>query len=150
MIRILALLLALSSPAFAADVTVNCFNPAGGANSQQPCQYSNAAPVSTLVSGSGSGTDTAAHQIIAAQGSGILMYISSAQCFRTDGGTTATTVTLSDNATTVIGLPNSGGGGGNNMVFQIPLIVAANTALTFTSSNNITTTYCNAQGYKGK
>jgi hypothetical protein len=150
MIWLLSLLTFLAAPAYAADVTVNCFNPSGGANSAQPCQYSNAAPVATLVSGSGSGTNTSAHTIIGAQGANIKMYISSVQCFRTDAGTTADFVTLNDNAATVIGIPNGGGGGGNNIVFQIPIIVAANTAFTFTANAGVSTIYCDAQGYQGQ
>jgi hypothetical protein len=102
--------------------------------------------VSNLVSGSGSGTDTAAHTIIAAptSASARRIYVTSAQCFRTDAGTTAIRVTLNDDGGTVIGLPNSGGGGGSN-----PLTVPAATALTFTASSGVTSVYCNAQGFTG-
>jgi hypothetical protein len=154
MIRILALLVALLAPGIAhaqVSATVYCFNPSGGSGSQwQPCQYSNAAPVANLVSGAGNTTGTGATTIIAAQAAGIKMYISSLQCFRTDAGTTAIFATLNDGASTIIGIPNGGGGGGNNIVFQIPLVVAAATALTFTASGGVTTLYCNAQGYQGK
>jgi hypothetical protein len=107
--------------------------------------------ISNLVSGSGSGTDTAAHTIIATptSPSARRIYVSSVQCFRTDAGTTAIRVTLNDDASTVIGLPNSGGGGGSNLVFASPLTVPAATALTFTASTGTSTVYCNAQGFSG-
>lgn len=149
MIRILALLAFLASPAYAADVSIICYNPPGStANSSQPCQISNAAAVAAQVRGSGNSTGTGATTIIGSQGAGITMRISSAQCARTDAGTTAVFVTFNDSASTVMVVPNTGGGGGNNMVFQIPLLVAANTAFTFTDSSGITTMYCNAQGFK--
>lgn len=140
-----------SHAAWGADVTVQCWNPNGGAGNQtQPCQWSNGAPVVALLSGGASATNTGATTLIAAQGAGIKEYISSLQCGRTDAGTTAMRVTLNDNASTNIVIPNSGGGGMISTVFQIPLIVAANTALTFTPSASVTTVWCNAQGYQGQ
>jgi hypothetical protein len=103
-------------------------------------------PNGNVVSGSGSATGTGATTIIKAPNTGRL-YVTGTQCFRTDAGTSAVYVTLNDAASTVIGLANSGGGGGNNMVFTSPLLVAAQTALTFTASGSISTIYCNAQGY---
>jgi hypothetical protein len=39
--------------------------------------------------------------------------------------------------------------GGDNEVYETPLVVAANTALTFAPSASSSTIYCNAQGYAG-
>jgi hypothetical protein len=104
---------------------------------------------SNLVSGSGSATNTAATQIIAAPSSTRRIYVTGVQCARNDAGTSAVFVTLNDTSSTVIVLPNSGGGGGSNMVFASPLTVASATALTFTASGSISTIYCNAQGFTG-
>jgi hypothetical protein len=105
--------------------------------------------ISSLVSGSGSSTGTGATTIISAPASNRRIYVTSAQCGRTDAGTTAVFVTLNDDATTVVVVPNSGGGGGNNPVFPYALTVTRGTALTFTASSGISTIYCNAQGFTG-
>jgi hypothetical protein len=97
-------------------------------------------------SGSASATGTAATTIIAAPTAGKL-YVGGVQCGRTDSGTSASYVTLNDSASTILVLTNNGGGGGNNQAYSPPLIVAAMTALTFTSSASLTTVYCNAQAY---
>jgi hypothetical protein len=65
---------------------------------------------SDLVSGSGNATGTGATTIIAAPPATRRIYVTSAQCARTDTGTTAIFVTLNDDGATIIGLPNSGGG----------------------------------------
>jgi hypothetical protein len=111
--------------------------------------HAQSANTENLVSGSGSATDTAGHTIIAAPTTTRRLYIRSLQCYRTDAGTTAIRVTLNDDASTVIGLPNNGGGGGSNVVFESPLTLPAATALTFTASAGTTTVYCNAQGFSG-
>lgn len=102
-----------------------------------------------FVSGKASSTGTGATTVIAAQGASVKLYITSLQVGRNDAGTTAIFITLNDSASTVLVVPNMGGGGGNNITLPIPLVVAANTAFTFTSSASTTTIYCNAQGYKG-
>jgi hypothetical protein len=113
-----------------------------------PC-FRSLAVGSGLVSGAASATGTAATTIIAAQGTGVKIYITGVQCGRNDAGTTASTVTFDDGAATTIVLPNAGSGGINTISFNTPLVVAANTAFTFQSSASITTVYCNAQGYIG-
>ena len=103
-----------------------------------------------LIEGSGSATGTGATTIIAAvTPASLRMYIESVQCGRNDGGTSAIFVTFNDLNSTIMVVPNNGGGGGNNMVFGDPLIVAANTAFTFTASSGVSTLYCNAQGHTG-
>lgn len=101
------------------------------------------------VSGAASATGTGATTIIAAGGSGVKLYITSVQCYRSDAGTTAAYVTLDDGASTIVVLPNGGGGGGATLTLPIPLVVAANTAFTFTASTSLTTVYCSGQGFKG-
>lgn len=102
-----------------------------------------------FVSGAASATGTGATTIISAPGASVKLYITSLQCFRSDAGTTLAYVTLDDGASTLVALPNSGGGGGSNLTLPVPLVVAANTALTFTASTSLSTVYCQAQGYKG-
>jgi hypothetical protein len=113
------------------------------AHAQQPV-------TSNLVSGAGSTTGTGATTIIAAPTTTRRIYVTAVQCGRTDAGTTGIYVTLNDNASTIIVVPNTAGGGGNNMPFPSPLTVPAATALTFTSSGpGVSTLYCNAQGFTG-
>jgi hypothetical protein len=108
------------------------------------------APERNYVSGSGSGTDTNPHNIIAAPSiAGYRYYITGVQCGRTDAGTAASRVTFNDDGATVVVLPNAGNGGGSNVVFPVPLTVPRTTAFTMTSSASISTVYCSAQGYTG-
>jgi hypothetical protein len=97
-----------------------------------------------MVRGSASQTGTGATTIIAAQGAGVKIYVTGVQCKNT--GSTTTIVTLNDSASSVLIVPTSGG---DNEVYQTPLVLAANTALTFTPAAASTTLYCNAQGYWG-
>jgi hypothetical protein len=106
-------------------------------------------PQRNFVSGSGNATGTGATTIIAAPSiTGYRLYVRSVQCGRTDAGTTASRVTLNDDGSTVLVLPNTGGGGSSNVVFPMPLTVPRTTALTFTSSASISTVYCSAQAFE--
>lgn len=96
------------------------------------------------VRGTAGTTGTGATTLIAAQGAGLKIYVLTAQCFRSDTGTTQITGAFNDSVTTPFVLPPNGG---SNMVFSMPLVVAANTALTFTMVSGVTTATCNAQGY---
>jgi hypothetical protein len=105
-------------------------------------------PQGNFVFGSGNATNTAATTIIASPGASLRIYVTGVQCGRTDAGTTAIFVTLNDDKSTILVLPNSGGGGGNNIAFGDGRItVARGTALTLTASSGVSTLYCNAQGY---
>ncbi len=97
----------------------------------------------------GSSTGTGTFTIMAASGSASLHeYMTSMQCGRSDAGTAAITVAISDGTKTrTFVIPNNGGGGGNNMVFPAPIQFALNTAVTAAFSSGVTTGYCNAQGY---
>jgi len=101
-----------------------------------------------MLRGTASQTGTSATTLIAAQGSGVHIYVTGVQCKNT--GSTTTIVTLDDNETTgggtVLIVPAAGG---DNEVYQTPLVVASNTALTFTPTASESTIYCNAQGYSG-
>ena len=97
-----------------------------------------------FISGKGSQTSTTATTIIAAQGSGVKIYVTSIQCG--NSGASASTVALNDTSGLVMMNP---AGGGFTASFPVPLVVAANTALQFTPSSASTTQTCNAQGYAG-
>jgi hypothetical protein len=105
--------------------------------------------VDNVVSGAGNATGTGATTIIAAPTATRRIYVTAVQCGRTDAGSTGIFVTLNDNASTVIVVPNTGSGGGNNMPFPSPLTVPPATALTFTASSGVSTLYCDAQGFTG-
>ena len=98
-----------------------------------------------MVRGSASETGTSAGTILAASGSASLKeYLTDLEC----SNTSATTiyVTINDGASSIFIVP---AGGGNNNHFNVPLVAAANTAVTFTSSGSASTVYCSAQGYNG-
>lgn len=102
-----------------------------------------------LANGGGSSTGTGTFTILAASGSASLKeYVTGVQCGRSDAGTTAVTVAISDGTTTrTLVVPNNGGGGGNNVQFVTPVAYAANTAVTAAFSTGVTTGYCNAEGF---
>lgn len=91
---------------------------------------------------------TAPATIIPAPTDGTRLYIGSAQCGRTDAGTSAMYVTFNDAAKTVMILPNTGGGGGNNQQYVPALVVPVGSPFAFTESASTSVVMCNAQGYK--
>lgn len=103
--------------------------------------------------GTATSTSNTAVPLIGAQGAGTKIYVTGIECGRDDAGTAAIYVTLNDTETTGSGtqivIPNSGGGSMSGFIPTVPLMVAANTALTFTPSASTTTVRCNAQGYVG-
>lgn len=105
-----------------------------------------------MLRGNATSINTSATTLIAAQGAGIKIYVTDLACSRNDAGTSADTVTLNDTESTgnwSLDIPNVGGGGGFIKQFETPLVVAANTALTFQMSAGITTARCSAGGYAG-
>jgi len=98
---------------------------------------------------------TIATTFLPASGSASLKeYITDLTCTRSDAGTTAVTITLNDTLngstlSTVFDLPNNGGGGGYSHTYESPLVVAANTAATASSSASIATIHCSASGFYG-
>jgi hypothetical protein len=124
---------------FLAGILLSCAMLASAAAQQ---------PQGNFVFGSGNATNTAATTIIASPGTSLRIYVTGVQCGRNDAGTTAIRVTLNDDKSSVLVLPNAGGGGGNNMDFGEGVItVARGSPLTFTASAGTSTVYCNAQGY---
>jgi hypothetical protein len=123
--------------------TVNLGTLNGAATAANQVVGSNYGNQSNWVSGSGNVSTATQTQIIAAPSSSKL-YITNAQCFRTDAGTSMASVTFNDTAGTVEALP---AGGGSNVTFTTPLVVPATTAFKFTPSAALSTVYCSAQGY---
>jgi hypothetical protein len=97
-----------------------------------------------MLRGTAASTDTSAHSLIAAQGASVKIYPVALQCSNTSA--TDAMVTLNDTASTSFIVPHNSG---NNPVFPIPLALALNTALTFTSGTGVTTLTCNAQAFGG-
>lgn len=131
------------SQATAANLNATVVGTGTFAAQTTPQGGSNQANVANFVSGAANTTGSSITTIITAPGSGKL-YITGAQCFRTDAGTTTAFVTFNDAAGTTMILP---AGGGANAVFTTPLVGATTTAFRFTPSTGLTTVYCNAQGY---
>ncbi len=98
-----------------------------------------------MLRGSASQAGASATTLIGAQGAGVKIYVTGVQCKNTSTSVN-TFVTLNDSASSVLLAAELGG---DNEVFTTPLVVAANTALTFTPNASASTIYCNAQGYAG-
>lgn len=90
---------------------------------------------------SGNVANTAQTQILPAPVAGKL-YVTGVQCF--NSGSTASTITLNDNAATVLLNP---AGIGVISTFLTPLTVTTTTALKFTPGSSSTNQWCNAQAY---
>jgi|SRR6516164_618011 hypothetical protein len=101
-------------------------------------------PPTIMLNGAGSTAGNTATTVIATQGVGNRIYITSLQFGNSSGSTVV--VLLNDTAGSNFIVP---AGGGNNPPLEVPLIMPVNTGLTFTPSLAVTTTFCNAQGYIG-
>lgn len=88
-------------------------------------------------------TGSTAATIIAAQGSGVSIFVGSLQIANTSS--TTAVITLNDSASTQLIAP---AGSGNNPNFTPPLVVAANTALTATPNAATNALLMAAQGHK--
>jgi hypothetical protein len=109
------------------------------ANQITGTQYGNQA--NWLQGTSGNVTGTTQTTIIGAPGANKL-YVTNVQCF--NSGSTSSTITLNDGASTVLFNP---AGSGVVASFLTPLIVGATTALKFTPGSSSTNQWCNAQAY---
>ena|SRR6266576_3388704 len=110
-----------------------------GTNSRAFAAY---AAISQLVRGIGTSTSASPVTIISAQPGPL--YVTSLQ-FANSSGTTVT-CNLNDSVSSVFIVP---AGGGSNVICPVPLVVAPNTALTFTLSTGVSSVTANAQGYVG-
>jgi hypothetical protein len=107
------------------------------------------APSALRSANQGSSTTTAAITVLSASGSASYKeYLTDLHCGRSDAGTTAITIAISDGTTTITEvLPDAGGGGQANFRWSSPRVFAANTAVTVTPSAGVSTLYCDASGY---
>lgn len=91
-----------------------------------------------------SSTGTGAVTLIAAQGTNVSIYVTDLEISNTS--TTPATITLSNAAATQLLVP---AGLGREVHLQTPIKIAANTALTFTTSPAVSSILVGAQGFKG-
>jgi hypothetical protein len=96
------------------------------------------------VRGSSTQATVAATTVIAAPAAGSRLYINAMQIG--NSGTTTNVVTLNDTVTSQFVNPANSG---SNIVFPVPLVIAAATALIATPSVTTANTVINAQGYFG-
>ncbi|QJW93267.1 hypothetical protein [Frigoriglobus tundricola] len=100
-----------------------------------------------MVSGTGSATNTANTSVIAAQGSGVRIYVTSIVITNTSA--TNTFVNILDGTTTKLVYPAAAGGGAVHTL-AVPLRLSANSALQFSAGNSASTVYVSAIGYTGR
>lgn len=97
------------------------------------------------LNGTGNATGTADTAVIAAQGAGIRIYVTS--LFICNTSSTNTYVNIKDGATAKLVIPAPANSGAV-ISLPIPLKLTANTALNFASGGAVTTMYVSAVGYK--
>ena len=108
-------------------------------------QHPYALPQSALT-GTASATGTADTSIIAAQGAGVTINVTSIVIH--NDSTTNTFVNIKDGTTTRLVIPAPAKGGAAHTL-PFPLRLTANTALQFASGNGVTTMYVSAVGFAG-
>lgn len=97
------------------------------------------------VNGNASATGTSDTAIIAAQGSGVQICVTSLIVH--NSSTTDTYVNIKDGSTTKLVVPAPQKGGAV-ITLPMPLVLTANTALNFASGAGVTTMYVSAVGFK--
>jgi hypothetical protein len=97
------------------------------------------------LNGSGNATGTSDTAIIAAQGSGVQICVTSLMIY--NASTTDTFVNIKDGSTTKLVVPAPAKGGAI-ITLPMPLVLTANTALNFASGTGVTTMYVSAVGFK--
>ena len=105
------------------------------------------APPELTLNGVASATGTADTSVIAAQGAGIRIYVTSIS-IANSSATTGTIVEIKD-GTTVIWRTIARAEGGSNITFDPPLRLTANTILNMAALTAATTVYFSAHGYSG-
>lgn len=105
------------------------------------------APEGARASGTATVTGTSDTSVVAASGSGSLkLYITSAQIVNT-GSTTSLITFKNGSGGSTLAYSIAPTGGGSNILFPVPLVTSANTALYFAAASSSTTIYVSAQGY---
>jgi hypothetical protein len=97
------------------------------------------------LNGSGNATGTSDTAIIAAQGSGVQICVTSLMIY--NASATDTYVNIKDGSTTKLVIPAPQKGGAI-ITLPMPLVLTANTALNFASGTSVTTMYVSAVGFK--
>jgi hypothetical protein len=99
-----------------------------------------------FVQGTASATDTSDTSVIAAQGAGVRIYVTTLVIANTSA--TDTDVAIKDGTTEIMRVPAPANGGAT-LNLAVPLALTANAALQFASSDSVSTMYVTAVGYKG-
>lgn len=103
-----------------------------------------------FISGTNTSTGTSGVSVIAAQGAGVKIYVTGIFCANT--GSTTSLITIQQDpagSPTTLAYTINPNGGGSNLVFNPPLVVAANKAVGFTPGSASTTQYVTITGYTG-
>ena len=103
-----------------------------------------------FVSGCGTSTGTSGVSVIAAQGAGIKIYITSISAANTGAATSLLTIQNDPAGTpTTLWTTVNPAGGGSNFTFPTPLVATANKAVGFTAASANVTQYVCVAGYTG-
>ncbi len=93
-------------------------------------------------------TGTSDTEVIAAQGSGVRIYVTSA-CFTNSHATVGTEIVLMDNTTEILRVYQKALEPSIQLTFPVPLRLTANQALQVKNITTGSNTFVSAQGYKG-
>lgn len=100
-----------------------------------------------FIDGNGNATTTSDTEIIAAQGSGVKIYVTAIVVLNTSS--TDTYIILKSGSTEKMRVPAPADNGGAILPLPSPLVLTANEALNFAAGSGVTTMYVGAVGYKG-
>ncbi len=102
---------------------------------------------SVLLNGRNTATDTADKEVIAAQGAGVRIYVTTLVI--SNSSATDSEVDIKDGTTVKMTIPAPAHGGAVMDMGEAPLKLSANTALNFAATTGVTTMKVSALGYKG-
>lgn len=102
---------------------------------------------SVLLNGRNSSTDTSNKELIAAQGAGVRIYVTTLVISNSSASNTE--VDIKDGTTILMTVPAPSTGGAIIDMGESPLKLSANTALNYASVAGVTTMKVSAVGYKG-
>ena len=102
---------------------------------------------SVLLDGRGTATDTSNTALIAAQGTGVRIYVTT--LIVSNSSATNTEVDIKDGTTIKLTIPAPATGGAVVDLSETPLKLTANTALNFAAVAGVTTIKVSAVGYRG-
>ena len=102
---------------------------------------------SLLLSGRNTATGTADTELIAAQGVGVRVYVTS--IIVSNNSSTNSEVDIKDGSTIKVTIPAPSNGGAVLDISKAPLKLSANTALNFAAVTGVTTMKVSVLGYRG-